>query len=79
MKEKYQNNVFVDNLVPSKSFNSLFGTKVSFYGSRISLTDQNNIDLVYAISEAFNKINQDSKMNLNTDEYAILEGHSILE
>ena len=79
MKETYKNNAFVDNLVPSKSFNSLFGTKVSFYGSRISLTDQNNIDLVYAISEAFNKINQDSKMNLNTDEYAILEGHSILE
>lgn len=79
LKERYQNNAFLDNLVPSKSFNSLFGTKVSFYGSRISLTDQNNIDLVYAISEAFNKINQDSKMNLNTDEYAILEGHSILE
>lgn len=77
MKKTYPQNAFVDNLVNSKTYNSLFGTKISAYGSRISLTDQKNLDLVYAISEAFNKINLDSQLHLN--DYVELDGHTILE
>ena len=67
-EEKFSDNEFVKNLVPSSTIHPLFKKPFNFYGSRISLTDPQNEDLVHIIKKGFDLIKDE-----------IINEHSVLE